>query len=132
VPEWYFLPFYAILRSIPNKLIGVLALFASLITLLFVSWLDTSSVRSARFRPVYKQFFWILAVDVVILGYVGSQPVDASLFNTPIPLVWLGRIGTLYYFLHFWLITPLVGLIETPKPLPDSIAKSVLAATLAE
>src|SRR5712691_6879124 len=75
VPEWYFLPFYAILRSIPNKLIGVLALFASLITLLFVSWLDTSHVRSARFRPVYKQFFWILVVDVIILGYVGSQPV---------------------------------------------------------
>src|ERR1700704_2991871 len=132
VPEWYFLPFYAILRSIPNKLIGVLALFASLITLLFVSWLDTSHVRSARFRPLYKQFFWILVVDVIILGYVGSQPVDASLFNTPIPMVWLGRIGTLYYFLHFWVITPLVGLIETPKPLPNSIAKSVLAATPAE
>src|ERR1700704_874860 len=132
VPEWYFLPFYAILRSIPNKLLGVLALFASLITLLFVSWLDTSHVRSARFRPLYKQFFWILVVDVIILGYVGSQPVDASLFNTPIPMVWLGRIGTLYYFLHFGLITPLVGLIETPKPLPDSIAKSVLAATPAE
>ena len=132
VPEWYFLPFYAILRSIPNKLIGVLALFASLITLLFVPWLDTSRVRSARFRPVYKQFFWILVVDVIVLGYVGSQPVDASLLNTPIPMVWLGRIGTLYYFLHFWLITPLVGLIETPKPLPDSIAKSVLAAAPAE
>ncbi|HYK80598.1 MAG TPA: cytochrome b N-terminal domain-containing protein [Micropepsaceae bacterium] len=132
VPEWYFLPFYAILRSIPSKLIGVLALFVSLITLLFVSWLDTSRVRSARFRPVYKQFFWILVADVIILGYVGSQPVDASLFNTPIPLVWLGRIGTLYYFLHFWVITPLVGLIETPKPLPDSIAKPVLAVTPAE
>src|SRR5712671_2707944 len=132
VPEWYFLPFYAILRSIPNKLIGVLALFASLITLLFVPWLDTSRVRSARFRPVYKQFFWILVVDVIILGYVGSRPVDAFLFNTPIPLVWLGRISTLYYFLHFWLIMPLVGVIETPKPLPDSIAKSVLATTPAE
>jgi len=132
VPEWYFLPFYAILRSIPNKLIGVLALFASLLTLFFVSWLDTSSVRSARFRPVYKQFFWILVVDVLILGYVGSRPVDAFLFNTPIPLVWLGRIGTLYYFLHFWVIMPLVGLIETPRPIPASIAQSVLATTPAE
>src|SRR6195256_791000 len=70
VPEWYFLPFYAILRSIPNKLLGVLALFASLITLVFLPWLDTSPVRSARFRPIYRQFFWILVVAVIILGYV--------------------------------------------------------------
>ncbi|HEX3484800.1 MAG TPA: cytochrome b N-terminal domain-containing protein [Micropepsaceae bacterium] len=132
VPEWYFLPFYAILRSIPNKLLGVLALFGSLLTLLAVPWLDTSSVRSARFRPLFKQFFWILFFDCLILGYVGSQPVDASLFNTPIPMVWLGRIGTAYYFLHFWIIMPIVGLIETPKPVPDSIAKSVLATTPAE
>ena len=132
VPEWYFLPFYAILRSIPNKLIGVIALFLSLITLLFVSWLDTSAVRSARFRPLYKQFFWILAVDVVILGYVGSRPVDAFLFNTPVPLVWLGRIATLYYFLHFWVIMPVVGIVETPRPVPDSIARSVLGSTPAE
>jgi quinol-cytochrome oxidoreductase complex cytochrome b subunit len=132
VPEWYFLPFYAILRSIPNKLIGVIALALSLVTLLFVSWLDTSTVRSARFRPIYKQFFWILVVDVLILGYVGSQPVDALLFNTPIPLVWLGRIATLYYFLHFWVIMPLVGVTETPTPIPDSIARSVLASTPAE
>jgi len=132
VPEWYFLPFYAILRSIPNKLLGVLALFGSLLTLFAVSWLDTSPVRSARFRPLYKQFFWILVADCLILGYVGSQPVDAFLFNTPIPLVWLGRIGTAYYFLHFWIVMPIVGLVETPKPLPDSIAKSVLATAPAE
>jgi ubiquinol-cytochrome c reductase cytochrome b subunit len=132
VPEWYFLPFYAILRSIPSKLIGVLALFASLLVLVVVPWLDTSNVRSARYRPLYRQFFWILVVDTLILGYVGSQPVDAFLFNTPIPLVWLGRIGTLYYFAHFLLVMPIVGLVETPKPLPDSIAKSVLAATPAE
>jgi ubiquinol-cytochrome c reductase cytochrome b/c1 subunit len=132
VPEWYFLPFYAILRSIPNKLIGVIALFLSLVTLFFVSWLDTSSVRSARFRPVYKQFFWILVVDTLILGYVGSRPVDAYLFNTPIPLVWLGRLTTLYYFLHFWVIMPVVGVVETPRPVPDSIARSVLSSTPAE
>ncbi len=89
-PEWYFLPFYAILRSIPSKLIGVIALFLSLFTLFFVAWLDTSSVRSARFRPVYKQFFWILVADVIILGMVGARPVDATLFNTGIPLVWVG------------------------------------------
>ncbi len=132
VPEWYFLPFYAILRSIPNKLIGVIALFLSLVTLFFVSWLDTSSVRSARFRPVYKQFFWILVVDALILGYVGSRPVDADLFNTPIPLVWLGRLATFYYFVHFWVIMPVVGLVETPRPVPDSIARSVLSSTPAE
>ncbi len=132
VPEWYFLPFYAILRSIPNKLIGVIALFLSLFTLFFISWLDTSPVRSARFRPLYKQFFWVLVVSVIILGYVGSRPVDATLFNTPIPLVWLGRIFTLYYFLHFWVIMPAVGIIETPRPVPDSIARSVLASTPAE
>jgi ubiquinol-cytochrome c reductase cytochrome b subunit len=74
----------------------------------------------------------MLFVDCLILGYVGSQPVDAFLFNTPVPLVWLGRIATLYYFLHFWIVMPLVGLLETPKPLPDSIAKSVLATTPAE
>ena len=132
VPEWYFLPFYAILRSIPNKLIGVIALFLSLVTLFFVSWLDTSPVRSARFRPLYKQFFWILVVDVYILGYVGARPVDAFLFNTPIPLVWLGRLATLYYFLHFWIVMPIVGVIETPRPVPDSIARSVLTSTPAE
>jgi quinol-cytochrome oxidoreductase complex cytochrome b subunit len=132
VPEWYFLPFYAILRSIPNKLFGVLALFGSLIVLLLVPWLDTSRVRSSRFRPQYKQFFWILLIDCVILGYAGSQPVDALLFNTPIPLVWIARIGTAYYFLHFLIVMPIVGLFETPKPMPDSIAKSVLATTPAE
>jgi quinol-cytochrome oxidoreductase complex cytochrome b subunit len=132
VPEWYFLPFYAILRSIPNKLIGVIALFLSIVTLFIVPWLDTSPVRSSRFRPVYKQFFWILVVDVIILGYVGSRPVDATLFSTPIPLVWLGRLGTLYYFLHFWVVMPVVGVIETPNPVPDSIARSVLSSTPAE
>jgi quinol-cytochrome oxidoreductase complex cytochrome b subunit len=128
VPEWYFLPFYAILRSIPDKLLGVLALFGSMITLFFIPWLDTSRVRSSRFRPIYKQFFWILVADCILLGYIGARPVDAYLFNTPIPLVWLGRIGTLYFFAHFWVVMPLVGLIETPKPLPDSIAKSVLGS----
>ena len=128
VPEWYFLPFYAILRSIPDKLLGVIALFGSLITLFLVPWLDTSKVRSSSFRPVYKQFFWILVVDVVVLGYIGANRVDATLFNTGIPLLWVGRLATLYYFVHFWIVMPLVGLIETPKPLPDSIAKPVLGA----
>ncbi len=130
VPDWYFLPFYAILRSIPDKLIGVIALFGAIITLFFLPWLDTSKVRSLRFRPMMKQFFWILAVDCVLLGYIGSQRPDAvwHLSGFDLPLVWLARLGTLYYYAHFWVITPIVGLIETPKPLPDSIAKAVLAA----
>src|SRR6266700_2317660 len=133
VPEWYLLPYYAILRSIPNKLVGVIALFGALATLFFVPWLDTSPVRSARFRPVFRLFFWVLLVDAIVLGYVGANPVDASLPNTGIPLVWIARLGTLYYFLHFWVIMPLLGKWETPKPLPDSIAKSVLStATPAE
>jgi ubiquinol-cytochrome c reductase cytochrome b subunit len=128
VPEWYFLPFYAILRSIPDKLMGVVALFGSMLTLFFVPWLDTGKVRSARFRPTYRIFFWLFVFDCFVLGYAGSQPVDGVLFNTPISLLLVARIATLYFFLHFWVIMPLVGLFETPKPLPDSIAKPVLQA----
>ena len=129
VPDWYFLPFYAMLRSIPNKLIGVIALFGAIITLFFLPWLDTSKVRSMRFRPVMKQFFWILVVDALLLGYIGSQRPDAvwHLSGFDLPLVWLGRLATLYYYAYFWVIMPVVGLIETPKKLPDSIAKAVLA-----
>ena len=124
VPEWYLLPFYAMLRSIPQKLIGVLVLVGSLVTLVFVPWLDTSRVRSCRFRPLMKQFFWAFAVDCVILGYCGSQSVDAAAFG--VPLVWVARLGTLYYFGYFWVLMPIIGLIETPKKLPTSIAQSVL------
>jgi len=124
VPEWYLLPFYAMLRSIPQKLLGVLVLVGSLVTLVFVPWLDTSRVRSCRFRPLMKQFFWAFAVDCVILGYCGSQSVDASAFG--VPLVWVARLGTLYYFGYFWVLMPIIGLIETPKKLPASIAQSVL------
>jgi ubiquinol-cytochrome c reductase cytochrome b subunit len=129
-PEWYYLPFYAILRAFPDKLLGVIALFGSIGTLFFVPWLDTSKVRSAKFRPVYKQFFWILVVVCLILGYVGSQPAEAvlNLGGVELPLVWVGRLGTAYFFAHFWVIMPLVGWFEKPRPLPDSISKPVLAA----
>jgi len=129
VPEWYLLPFYAMLRSVPQKLIGVLVLFGALATLVFVPWLDTSKVRSCRFRPLMKQFFWLFAADCVLLGYVGSQSADAAwtLGGVSVPLVWLARLGTLYFYGFFWALMPLLGIFETPKPLPDSIAKSVLA-----
>jgi len=130
VPEWYLLPFYAMLRAIPQKLIGVLVLFGALLTLLFIPWLDTSKVRSCRFRPLMKQCFWVLALDCVLLGYVGSQTTDAALNlgSMQLPLVWLARLGTAYYFAFFWVIMPVVGWIEKPKALPESIAKPVLTA----
>jgi ubiquinol-cytochrome c reductase cytochrome b subunit len=126
VPEWYLLPYYAMLRSVPQKLIGVLVMAGSLITLLFIPWLDGSKVRSLRFRPVMKQFFWIFVVDCLILGYCGSQSADAMLLSTSIPLVWVARICTAYYFIFFWVLMWLVPLFETPKPLPASIAQPVL------
>jgi quinol-cytochrome oxidoreductase complex cytochrome b subunit len=124
VPEWYLLPFYAILRSIPNKLLGVIALGAAILVLAFIPWLDTSRVRSCRFRPTMKWLFWFFALDCLILGYCGSQAVDAAAFG--IPLVWVARLGATYYFGFFLVLMPIVGLFETPKPLPASISQPVL------
>jgi ubiquinol-cytochrome c reductase cytochrome b/c1 subunit len=119
VPEWYFLPFYAILRAIPNKLMGVLAMFSSIILLCFVPWLDTSRVRSAKYRPVYKWFFWLLVISVVSLGYLGSKPAEG------VYIAW-ARVFTVYYFMHFLIIMPVVGVLETPAKLPKSITEAVL------
>ncbi|MFN0264466.1 cytochrome bc complex cytochrome b subunit [Tepidamorphus sp. 3E244] len=119
VPEWYFLPFYAILRAVPDKLGGVLAMFAAIAVLFILPWLDTSRVRSATFRPLYRQFFWILLIVCIGLGYLGGKPAEGI-------YVVLSRILTIYYFVHFLVILPLLGFIETPKPLPASISESVL------
>ena len=119
VPEWYLLPFYAILRAVPDKLGGVLLMFGALAILLFLPWLDTSRVRSATFRPLYKQFFWIFAANCVALGYLGAQTPEGGYLIA-------SRICTAYYFLHFLVILPVLGLVETPKPLPESITKAVL------
>ena len=97
VPEWYFLPYYAILRAIPNKLLGVIAMFSSIILLCFVPWLDTSRVRSAKYRPVYKWFFWLFIITVVALGYLGSKPPEGV-------YVFWARIFTAYYFIHFLIV----------------------------
>ena len=83
VPEWYLLPFYAMLRSIPNKLLGVIVMGGAIVTLVFIPWLDTSRVRSCRFRPLMKQFFWVFVVACVILGYCGAQSVDAARLRHP-------------------------------------------------
>ena len=127
VPEWYFLPFYAILRAItfdifwiiPAKLGGVIAMFGSIAVLFLLPWLDTSRVRSARFRPIYKWLFWVFVVDCVILGYVGANPPEGWLPT-------IGLLATIYYFTHFLIILPLLGKLERPLPLPDSINKPVL------
>ncbi|MEX2650404.1 MAG: cytochrome b N-terminal domain-containing protein [Alphaproteobacteria bacterium] len=119
VPEWYFLPFYAILRAIPDKLGGVIAMFGSILILFALPWLDTSRIRSATFRPIYKVVFWLLVVDVLVLGLVGAKPVEGS-------WILIGRIATAYYFLHLIIVMPLIGLIERPRPLPQSIAAAVL------
>jgi quinol-cytochrome oxidoreductase complex cytochrome b subunit len=131
VPEWYFLPFYAILRSItfdvlgiPSKLVGVLLMFSSILLLFVVPWLDTSRVRSARFRPIYKWVFWLLVIDVIALGIVGHHPPAG-------PIVTVGQIATLYYFVHFLILIPLIGKIERPRPLPTSIGAAVLGSTAA-
>ena len=120
VPEWYYLPFYAILRSVPDKLGGVLAMFAAIAVLAFLPWLDTSKVRSAKYRPLFRQFFWVFAAVSVGLGYLGSQPAEGG-------YVIASRIFTVYYFAHFLVILPLLGLFERPKPVPASIADAVLA-----
>ena len=121
VPEWYFLPFYAILRSVPSKLGGVILMFGSIAILFVLPWLDTSPVRSARFRPIYRQLMFVFVIDAVVLGYVGGKPPEG--IN-----VILGQIATVYYFLHFLVLVPIVGRIEKPLPLPESISRAVLPA----
>ena len=119
VPEWYFLPFYAILRAVPDKLGGVIAMFGAIAVLFILPWLDTSRVRSATFRPIYKWFMMVLVVDVVVLGLCGANPPAG--FWIP-----LSQVATLYYFAHFLILLPILGKIERPLPLPPSIADSVL------
>ena len=118
VPEWYFLPFYAILRSVPDKLGGVLAMFAAIAVLFILPWLDTSKIKSGKYRPIFKQFFWIFVAVCILLGFVGAKPAEG---------MWLiiGRIATVYYFLHFLVILPLIGLLEKGKPVPESIEAAV-------
>ncbi len=119
VPEWYYLPFYAILRAIPSKLGGVIAMFGSILILLFIPWLDMSRVRSARYRPIFKWFLWLFFFSVVALGYLGGKPPEGV-------YVWAARLFTLYYFAFFLIIMPFVGVLETPTAMPRSITEAVL------
>ena len=136
VPEWYFLPYYAILRAVPDNFVdiwgilpviipaktaGVIAMFASIILLALLPWLDTSKVRSAKFRPIYKQLFWIFIIDCFVLGYIGAKPAEGHFLV-------IGRIASAYYFLHLVVLVPLVGWFEKTKPIPESISAAVTAA----
>ncbi|MDF2116959.1 cytochrome b N-terminal domain-containing protein [Roseiarcaceae bacterium H3SJ34-1] len=120
VPEWYYLPFYAILRAIPSKLGGVTAMFGSIAILAFLPWLDTSRVRSASFRPMYRIFFWAFVLCCLGLGYLGAQPAEGG-------YIIAARLLTAFYFGFFIIILPLLGIFETPKPVPATIADAVLA-----
>jgi len=138
VPEWYFLPFYAILRAVPDKLLGILLMVGAIAVLFILPWLDTSKVRSMRFRPVTRLWFILFVICGFILGWcgaetpdnmvftVGEKMVDGEMVPTGLNFLWLSRITTFYYFAFFLLILPIMGLIEKPKELPDSITKSVL------
>ncbi len=135
VPEWYFLPFYAILRAftgdltipftgivlIEAKLLGVIAMFGSILVWFILPWLDKSPVRSGSYRPMFKKFFWVLVVTMIVLTFCGGAPAAE-------PYVLISQIATFYYFMHFLVILPIVSQIEIPKPLPFSITESVLGS----
>ena len=138
VPEWYYWPFYAILRAftvdfaipftgiviIPAKLMGVLAMFGSILLLFFLPWLDTSPVRSGNYRPLFKKFFWYgLLPCIFVLGVCGVMPAEAK-------WVMLSQIAAAYYFAHFLIILPIVSRIEKPLPLPSSITEAVTGKPL--
>jgi quinol-cytochrome oxidoreductase complex cytochrome b subunit len=137
VPEWYFLPFYAILRAVPDKLGGVLLMFGAIAVLFVLPWLDTSKVRSMRYRPTAKLYFLIFVLTGLVLGWCGAQAPDdvvipgmASFQLMDAQLnsyVWLSRIASAYYFVYFLVITPVLGLTETPLPTPESISAPVLS-----
>ena len=122
VPEWYLLPFYAILRAIPSKLFGVLAMAAAIAVWFLAPWLDTSRVRSAKYRPSFKWAFWLFVISFIGLAYLGAKPPEGW-------YVFWSRAFALYYFAYFLILMPLLGLIETPLPMPNSITESVLGTS---
>ena len=135
VPEWYLTPFYAILRAItfdiwfiPAKLIGVIAMFGSVLILVLVPWLDTSKVRSARYRPIYKQVYWFFVIDCIVLGWVGFNSPDA-MFMGAVSFLRIGQVATAYYFLHLLVVMPVLGKLERPRSPPESISAAVTKET---
>lgn len=118
VPEWYFLPFYAMLRAVPDKLGGVLVMFGSILILFVLPWLDSHPVKSGRYRPMFKWFFWVFAINGFVLGWLGGKPAEGV-------YVIAARIATLYYFSYFLVILPWLGKHEKARPLPSSIHEAV-------
>jgi ubiquinol-cytochrome c reductase cytochrome b subunit len=118
VPEWYLLPFYAILRAVPDKLGGVALMFGAIFVMFLLPWLDTSKVRSARYRPLFRQFFVLFIIDCLILGYLGAKPAEGI-------YIVLARVATVYYFAHFLVILPILGLVEKTKEVPESISAPI-------
>jgi quinol-cytochrome oxidoreductase complex cytochrome b subunit len=106
VPEWYFLPFYAILRSIPDKLGGVVAMVGAIVLIGAMPWLNTSEIRSSNFRPIYRKLFWFLCADFLVLGWIGQNEVET-------PYIEVGQLATVIYFAFFLVIVPGLGKLET-------------------
>ncbi|MBW8858990.1 MAG: cytochrome b N-terminal domain-containing protein, partial [Caulobacter sp.] len=137
VPEWYFLPFYAILRAVPDKLMGVLAMFGAIACLFALPWLDRSKVRSMRYRPTARIHFFIFVAACCILGVCGAKlpddPVIPGLTTFPLggsdlnSFVWLSRVAAIYYFAFFVFVMPFLPLSEKTLPVPDSIASPALS-----
>src|SRR5262249_8867722 len=118
-PEWYCLPYYATMRPLANTLFGLIAMFLSIVSLVFIPELESTRVRSDKYPPVYRWFFWLFIISVIALGYLASKPPEGAY------VIW-ARIFTAYYFLHLLVIMPIVGVTENPSPLPRSITESVL------
>jgi len=85
---------------------------------MLLPWLDRSKVRSSKFRPIYKQFFWIFLLDCLVLGYIGGKPAEGTFLI-------VGQWATFYYFFHLIVLVPLIGILERPKPVPESISAAV-------
>lgn len=117
VPEWYFLPFYAVLRSIPDKLAGVLAMFSAILILFVLPWLDSCKVKSAKYRPLFRIFTYLFFVNFIILGYLGGEVAEE-------PYITFSQISTVWYFTHFLIILPVLSKFEKTKALPNSISES--------
>jgi len=114
VPEWYFLPFYAILRAIPDKLGGVLAMFGAIAMLFVLPFLDRSEVKSGTYRPLFKKVFCLFILNFVLLGWLGKSPAEGW-------YIWASRISTFYYYAYFLVILPNLPKFEKTLPLPESI-----------
>lgn len=105
VPEWYFLPFYAILRSIPHKLGGVIAMVSAIAVLATLPWIHSTEIRSSRFRPIYRQLYWTIISCCLLLGWIGGMPVEE-------PYILIGQLASIYYFVYFLVVLPILGRLE--------------------